>query len=528
MSTELSGTSIIGFSRGLANGSASHAVNPASGNQLEPPYHAPDDDEVARAIELADEAFPVYSALPGVRRAAFLRGIADAIEAVVDDIVARGQKETGLHEPRLRGETARTSGQLRMFAALLEEGSWVDARIERAQPDREPQPKPDIRAMRRPLGPVAVFCASNFPLAFSVAGGDTASALAAGCPVLVKAHHAHPGVAEIVGAAVVRAAQEAGMPEGVFSLLYGSGRGVGIDLVKHAVIQAVGFTGSRSGGTALMAAAASRPQPIPVYAEMSSINPVVLLPEKVDADGEAIAEGLFASLTLGCGQFCTNPGLIFLPSGHGEGFIRKLRELVESAPSGVMLSAGILQAYRDSVAAIGGTEGVELIAHCLSKQTAHRAISRVFSVKLRRFLEEPRLHHEMFGPATLIVHGSLEEIIATVPELEGQLTATVHGTEDELRRHAELVSALERRVGRLIFNGFPTGVEVCSSMVHGGPFPSTSDGRSTSVGTMAIGRFCRSVAFQGFPQDALPDELKDANPLGIHRLVDGVQVAGSQ
>ncbi|BCX48905.1 2,5-dioxovalerate dehydrogenase [Haloferula helveola] len=524
MSTQLLGTSIIGFTRSTGTESSGQAVNPASGQKLDPVYVAPTLDEVDQAIALAGQAFPEYSTLPAAKRAEFLRKIADEIDAVVDDIAERGPLETGLPEPRMRGETARTTGQLRLFASLIEEGSWVDARIEFAQPDRQPLPKPDLRSMLRPLGPVAVFCASNFPLAFSVAGGDTAAALAAGCPVLVKAHSSHPGVAEIVGNCVLRAAQATGMPEGVFSLLYGSGREVGMALVKDPVVQAVGFTGSRSGGLALMEAAANRPQPIPVYAEMSSVNPVVLLPGAVEERGEALAEGLFGSLTLGAGQFCTNPGLIFLPDGCGDAFLAKLRELVETAPSAVMLNHGICQAFKEATADFADTPGVTTVAHAFTKQVEERAVPVVFTVNVRRFLEDAELHGEMFGPGTLIVRGSLEEIEATIPELEGQLTATVHGTDDELASSASLISALERRAGRLIINGFPTGVEVCHSMVHGGPFPATSDGRSTSVGTMAINRFCRPVSWQGFPQGLLPEELRDGNPLGISRMEDGKRV----
>lgn len=524
MTTELQGTSIIGYGRSQGTETSGQATNPASGEKLAPVYLSPTHDEVDRAIELAAGAFLEYSALSGKERAVFLRKIAEEIDGVVDDIAERGPLETGLPEARMRGETARTTGQLRLFADLIEEGSWVDARIERAQPDRQPAPKPDLRSMRRPLGPVAVFCASNFPLAFSVAGGDTAAALAAGCPVLVKAHHSHPGVAEIVGQAVVRAAQATNMPEGVFSLLYGSGRDIGMAVVKDPVVQAVGFTGSRSGGLALMEAAANRPQPIPVYAEMSSVNPVVLLPEAVDGRGEQIAEGLFGSLTLGAGQFCTNPGLIFLPDGHGDAFIAKLKELIETAPSSVMLNEGICQAFKEATADFADTPGVETVAHSFTKQVEHRAVPVVFSVKIRRFLEDADLHGEMFGPGTLIVRGSLEEIEATIPELEGQLTATVHGSDAELAANTGILHALERRAGRLIINGFPTGVEVCHSMVHGGPFPSTSDGRSTSVGTMAIERFCRPVSWQGYPQSLLPAELRDDNPLGISRMEDGKRV----
>jgi NADP-dependent aldehyde dehydrogenase len=522
MQSQLLGTSIIGYSRGAGGNPSGQAVNPANDEPLEPVYLAPADEEVELAVRLAEGAFPAFSALSGRERAGFLRAIATEIEAVADDIAARGPLETGLPEARMRGETGRTLGQLRMFAALIEEGSWVDARIERAQPDRQPLPKPDIRSMMRPLGPVAVFCASNFPLAFSVAGGDTVSALAAGCPVVVKAHSSHPGVAELVGACIQRAAEATGMPEGVFSLLYGSGREVGMALVRHPAIQAVGFTGSRGGGVALMEAAANRPQPIPVYAEMSSVNPVILLPQAADARGEAIAEGLFASLTMGAGQFCTNPGLVFLPDGHGEAFLARLAGLVKAGVPAVMLNSGICEAYQNAVGSFAAVEGVHRLA-AAAADPAHedRAVPAVFTVSMRRFLEDRGLHGEMFGPAALIVRGSLEEIEMAVLELEGQLTGTLHATEEELAAHAPLVSALERRVGRLIFNGFPTGVEVCHSMVHGGPYPATSDGRSTSVGTMAIFRFCRPVAWQAFPQEALPAELRDGNPLGIRRLCDG-------
>lgn len=521
MANELQGTSIIGQLRGNGEDSCGQAVNPATGEEFGPDYVSATLEEVDQAVELARRAESKYAALSGKERGKFLRAIADEIEGAGDVIAERGPLETGLPEARMRGETARTCGQLRMFAALAEEGSWVDARIERAQPDREPLPKPDVRSMYRGLGPVAVFCASNFPLAFSVAGGDTASALAAGCPVVVKAHSSHPGVAEIVGKCVMQAAKKTGMPEGVFSLLYGPGRQVGMSLVKHPVIKAVGFTGSRTGGLALMDAAASRPQPIPVYAEMSSVNPVVLMPKAVESRGEAIAEGLFGSVTLGAGQFCTNPGLVFLPDDCGEAFLAKLRELVEGAPAAVMLNKGICEAFQESTEAFAETQGVTTEAHASKDHPDGRAIPMVFSVNVRRFLESSQLHGEMFGPATLIVRGSLKEIEATIGELEGQLTATLHAEEDELESAASLVSALERRAGRLVLNGFPTGVEVCHAMVHGGPFPATSDGRSTSVGTMAIHRFTRPVAWQGFPKASLPEALQDENPLGIWRMVDG-------
>ncbi len=518
MTTELLGTSFIGYSRGTGSETSGRATEPGTGTALEPAFRSATEAEVERAMELAAAAFPIYSGLSGKDRGGFLRAIAAAIEATVDDIVERGKSETALPEPRLRGETARTTGQLRMFAALAEEGSWVDARIERADADRKPIPKVDLRSMERPLGPVAVFCASNFPMAYSVAGGDTASALAAGCPVVVIAHAAHPGVAEIVANAVVKAARETGMPEGVFSLLYGGGRKVGQAVVRHPVLQAVGFTGSRAGGTALMGIAAKRPQPIPVYAEMSSINPMVILPGALARGEEALAEGFFGSLTLGVGQFCTNPGLVFLPADAGDAFLAKLKSLIEAAPNGMMLTAGICEAYGKARQAVAAIPGVGTLATAAKEPAAGEGAPAIYTTTAADFVKNPALQDEMFGPATLIVRGSPEEIEAAIPRLEGQLTATIHGTEDELRAKSSLVFALQQRAGRLIFNGFPTGVEVCTSIVHGGPFPATSDGRSTSVGTMAIHRFCRPIAWQSFPDAALPAELQEANPLGIKRM----------
>ncbi len=518
MTTPLLGTSFIGYSRSTSTEICGKAAQPGTPTPLEPAYLSATAAEVEKVMALAATAFPLYSNLPGKVRAQFLRTIALEIEAVVDDIVERGKLETALPEPRLRGETGRTVGQLRMFANQIEDGSWVDARIDRAQPERQPLPKVDLRSMLRPLGPVAVFCASNFPLAYSVAGGDTASALAAGCPVVVIAHQSHPGVAEIIAAAVVRAAKLSGMPEGVFSVLYGGGRKVGQAVVKHPVTQAVGFTGSRAGGTALMNLAANRPQPIPVYAEMSSINPMVILEGALQRGEEALAEGFFGSLTLGGGQFCTNPGLVFLPLGLGDAFLAKLKSLIEASTPSMMLNTAISQAYADSTAAFAAAEGVSTLARSTTAAQPGQGTPAIFSVSVSEFLKNEALQGEMFGPATLIVRGTLAEIEAAIPHLEGQLTASLHASTAELTANASLVFALQNRAGRLIFNGFPTGVEVCDSMVHGGPFPATSDGRSTSVGTMAIFRFCRAIAWQSFPDTALPAELQDANPLGIHRM----------
>ena len=518
MTAPLLGTSFIGYSRSTGTEPCGHAVQPGTGTKLEPTYLSATPAEVEHAMALAAAAFPAYSNLSGKTRAGFLRAIALEIEAVVDDIVERGMLETALAEPRLRGETARTTGQLRMFANLIEEGSWVDARIDRADPDRKPIPKVDLRSMLRPLGPVAVFCAGNFPLAYSVAGGDTAAALAAGCPGVVIAPESHPGVAEIVAAAVIRAAHATWMPEGVFSVIYGGGRKVGQAVVKHPVTQAVGFTGSRAGGTALMEIAANRSQPIPVYAEMSSVNPIVILPGALDRGEETLAEAFFSSLTLGVGQFCTNPGLVFLPTGKGDAFLAKLKSLTEAGTPGTMLSAGICQFFATSTAAVAATEGVATLARSTTVAGPGQGAPAVFTVSIEDFLANQSLQHEMFGPATLIVRGTPREIEDAISHLEGQLTASLHATDEELAENPGLVFALQTRAGRLIFNGFPTGVEVCNSMVHGGPFPATSDGRSTSVGTMAIFRFCRAIAWQSFPDAALPPELQQANPLGIKRM----------
>lgn len=518
MTTDLTGTSFIGFSRSAGTEPCGQAVNPATGEKLSPQYMAATPEEVEQAMSLAASAFPAYSSLPGSARAGFLRAIADKIDGAVEDIAARGPQETGLPEARMRGETGRTVGQLRLFATLLEEGSWVDARIECAQPDRQPIPKVDLRSMLRPLGPVAIFCASNFPLAFSVAGGDTASALAAGCPVVVIAHSSHPGVAEIVGNAVIAAVKETGMPGGVFSLLYGGGRTVGQAVVKHPVIKAVGFTGSRGAGTALMASAAARPQPIPVYAEMSSVNPLVFLPGALARGEAALAEAYYGSLTLGAGQFCTNPGLVFLPDGSGDEFLATLKGLVEGGQPATLLNAGICEAYASAAKHFESAAGVSVLAKASAAAGHGQALPTVFTVSIEDFMKDESLQGELFGPGSLIVRGSLEKIEQAMLNLEGQLTASLHGTEDELVASSGLVYAMQKCAGRLIFNGFPTGVEVCSSMVHGGPYPATSDGRSSSVGTMAIYRFCRPVAWQSFPGAALPAELQDGNPLGIKRI----------
>ena len=521
---ELTGTSIIGSRRGASRAETSQGINPATGEKLAPTYYAASAAEVDEAAQLAHRAFATYSRLSGREKARFLRQIADNIAALGDGLTTRAVQETGLPTGRIQMETGRTCNQLRLFADMIEEGSWVDARIDRALPDRQPAPRPDLRSMLRPLGPVVVFCASNFPLAFSVAGGDTASALAGGNPVIVKAHHAHPGTAEFVGLAVQEAARACELPEGIFSLLYGSGSAVGTALIKHPLVKAGGFTGSRGGGRALMDTAAARPEPIPFYAEMSSINPVFILPGAMRERRDQIAAGLHASVTLGAGQFCTNPGLVLMADdADAKTFTSKLGELMAGTPEFTMLTPGICSSYQEGISSHLRHAGVETVASKpVERGSGCQAGAALFKTDAPTYLAHHELSAEVFGPATLLVtHDSREQMLEIARTLEGHLTATIHGTEDDLREFADLLAVLETKVGRLVFNGFPTGVEVSHAMVHGGPYPATSDGRSTSVGTRAIFRFTRQVCYQSFPDAGLPDELKNGNPLGIWRLIDG-------
>lgn len=516
---------MIGAASGGTTGKTSHGVEAATGVNLEPCYHSASAAEVDRAVQLAAAAFPVFSHLSGKLRAAFLRTVAEEIESLGQTLTTRAMAETGLPEARIKMETGRTTGQLRLHATVLEEGSWCDARIDHADPARQPVPKVDLRSMHRAVGPVVVFCASNFPLAFSVAGGDSCSAWAAGCPVLVKAHSSHPGTAELVGSAVQAAVKKCGLPEGVFSLIFGSGREVGQALVKHPEVKAVGFTGSRAGGRALMDLAAARAEPIPVYAEMSSINPTIMLAGALAERGAALAGGLQGSVTLGVGQMCTNPGLVILDaSGPVDAFKAELAKLVSATPPGVMLNSAICQTYRKGVAQLAENPNVHVVARVSAEEGKNTGAAAVLETTSDAFLSDPALSEEIFGPATLLVLAQgKSDILRIVAKLEGQLTGTVHGTAEELAEHADLISALERKVGRVICNGFSTGVEVCHSIVHGGPYPATSDGRSTSVGVQAVVRFTRPVAYQNFLDAALPPELQEANPLGIKRIVDGVR-----
>ena len=518
--TKLSGRSLIGFREGTGQGEPHCATNPTTGEHLQPGFIPATDAEVDIAVRLAAEAFDLYRRISGRERGAFLRTIAANIEAIAADIIERAGLETALAPARLQAETARTVGQLRLFAQVVEEGSWVNARIDLADPNRKPAPKPDIRSMLRPLGPVVVFGASNFPLAFSVAGGDTASALAGGNTVIVKAHAAHPGTSELVGRAIQESVRECGLPEGVFSLLFGSGSQIGTALIKHPLVKAGGFTGSRTAGRALMDVAASRPEPIPFYAEMSSTNPVFLLPGALRERAESIATGLHTSFTMGAGQFCTKPGMVFLAQ-DSSAFTEKLRELVSASAPFHLLTNAIHSSYHSAIAHRKNDAAVNLVAEGSQTAAGFASSSILFETDATSFLGS-NLDAEIFGPTTLLVrHGRRDQLLAIARSLDGHLTATIHGTEDDLREFADLINILETKVGRLIFNGFPTGVEVTHAMVHGGPYPSTSDGRSTSVGTQAIFRFARLVCYQGFPDAALPEDLKSSNPLNIWRMVDG-------
>jgi alpha-ketoglutaric semialdehyde dehydrogenase len=524
----LSGTSIIGFARAGKVGTTFRAMNPVTGDANAPHYWSASAGDLDRAASLAASAAPVLERLPGRRRAEFLRRIASNIEALGQRLWTRVTEESGLPAARAQAEAGRTCGQLRLFASLAEENSWVEARIDRADPDRKPIRKPDVRSMLKPMGAVAVFGASNFPLAFSVAGGDTASAFAAGNPVIVKAHSAHPGTSEMVGQAVQDAVRVSGLPEGTFSLLYDSEFSIAVSLVMRPEIKAVGFTGSRAGGKALMNAIAHRPDPIPFYGEMSSVNPLFFLPGVFSHDWDHRLAGLFFSLTGGSGQFCTKPGLIFIEADEAEVFASRLAELMSKSTDYVMLTSNIAKAYHAAVEERGKQPGINTRLDC--EQSCKRSSyvsAALFQSDLDSFLANPVLTDEIFGPAAIMVtYSHTDELMKAAQSLEGQLTVTVHGTPGELGVYAELLKILETKAGRLIFNGFPTGVEVGHAMVHGGPWPATSDSRTTSVGTRAVTRFARPICYQDFPQASLPDELRDTNPLGIWRMIDGVPSQG--
>ena len=521
----LHGKSLVAGAPRAAGPSTFKACNPLLGLPLEPSFEEAGDPLVEEALQSAQSAFKGFRRSTPELRATFLEAIATEIIGLGDALLERAHLETGLPLERLSGERGRTVGQLKLFAELLREGSWCDARIDTALPERTPLPRPDLRRVLLPVGPVVVFGASNFPLAFSVAGGDTASALAAGCPVVVKGHPAHPGTAELVATAVANAVRLCGLPAGVFSLLQGSTHALGTALVRHPAVRAVGFTGSHRAGRALMDAAHSRPQPIPVFAEMSSLNPVFLLPGALRERTPQIAEGLKNSLTMGVGQFCTKPGLTFILSGSAsDSFKKALSSTLKEASPGTLLHSGIQSAYVQSVEAALKTKGVVLLAQADKEADPARTQARpaMCVTDAQTFHANPSLQHEIFGPAGLLVEAvDFSELLEIAGGLEGQLTATIHAADSDLPQMDELIGILENKAGRVLLNGFPTGVEVSPAMQHGGPYPATSDSRFTSVGTAAILRWARPVCYQNLPDNALPPELQNRNPLHVMRLVNG-------
>jgi NADP-dependent aldehyde dehydrogenase len=505
----VTGELFIGEAR-VSTAESFRAVDPTLAQCIEPAFSAAGVTEVAAACELAWSVFDRFRNLDAELRARFLEAIAAQILAVGDELLTRAQAESGLPSARLSGERARTVGQLRMFADELRRSDWQGARIDPALPDRQPAPRPDLRQRRIPLGPVAVFGASNFPLAFSVAGGDTAAALAAGCPVVVKGHPAHPGTGELVAQAIVAAARETNMPNGVFSLLNGPDNALGGALVNNPRIKAVAFTGSRTAGLALTKIANARTEPIPVYAEMSSVNPVLLLPAALSDGAERLGREYVASMTLGVGQFCTNPGLIVAQEGADlDRFVAAAVIALAPVAPGIMLTPGIHRAYQQGVDRVARSAGVSLLARGADSDAAHGGRVALFATSAKVLLSNAEIGGEVFGPASMVVRCAGEaDLLRVLEQLEGQLTITLHMTDPDLDLATRLLPVLERKAGRVVVNGWPTGVEVSRAMVHGGPFPATTDGRSSSVGTIAMERFLRPVCYQGFPDALLPLSLR--------------------
>lgn len=498
------------------------AVNPADNTQLPTEFANASPEDIDVAVSAATEAFRTYSVLPAAKRATFLEAIATAMEHASDPIVERGILETGLPEARLRGELGRTTGQLRMFANLLKRGDWKRVAIDTADPARQPLPKPDIRLTQVPLGPVVVFAASNFPLAFSTAGGDTASALAAGCPVIVKAHSAHPGTSELVAGCILAAIRQMGVPSGTFAMLHGPGRTVGTALVRHPGIKAGGFTGSVSGGRALFDVATGRPDPIPFFGELGSTNPVFLLEEALASNGESIVQAFVGAMTLGAGQFCTNPGiLVARKNAATETFIKNASELVSQQIPQTMLTSAICASFRKGNAHRGSEQSVSVLS--AGKDASGNDASPVLmAVSAKEYLGDPHLQEEIFGPSTLMILCDTDsEMLQVAGSFHGHLTGSIFAEESDSEMSIAIAAVMQKQVGRLIFNGYGTGVEVCAGMSHGGPYPSSTNVQSTSVGERAIDRFVRPLCYQNTPDALLPEELKNANPLGVRRLVDG-------
>lgn len=522
MSARINGVILVGAEETQAE-ARFDAIDPSSGAAITPSFSNAGPVDVAAACAKADAAAIALADLAPQSRAAFLERIADEIMAIGDDLIVRAAQESGLPRPRLEGECGRTISQLRLFAQVLREGSWAGRTIDSALPDRQP-PRPDLRLRRIALGPVAIFGASNFPLAFSVAGGDTASALAAGCPVVVKGHPGHPGTGELVARAIQRAVAACDLPEGVFSYLPGRDNALGAALVADPRIRAVGFTGSRGGGLALMRIAAERPEPIPVYAEMSAINPVILFPAALRNRGRELAPAFIQSLTMGAGQFCTNPGLLIAVAGPDlDIFMACAAEALSVSAAQQMLTPGIHAAFEQGVTALADHDAVTEVARGCAGEGAAMAQGALFRTTGTQFLADKALGHEVFGSSSIVVTvEAIDEIPALIKALEGQLTATLHLDAGDEALAAPLLPLLERKAGRILVNGWPTGVEICHAMVHGGPFPATSDSRMTSVGASAIDRFLRPVCYQGIPPSLLPSAVAADNPWNLPERVEGV------
>jgi len=525
----ITGKNYIGSSLSAKGQKQYKTINPKLNIENESTFIEANSDEINEAVALASSSYITYNQKSGAEKAAFLNAIADEILALDDVLIKTYCSESGLPEGRAKGERGRTIGQLRAFASLVEEGSWVEATIDTGILDRSPAPKPDLRKMMVPLGPVVVFGASNFPLAFSTAGGDTAAALAAGCPVIVKSHPMHAGTGELVASAVIKAANTTGMPNGVFSNLNSSDIEVGVQLVEHPQVKAVGFTGSIKGGRALFDIAAKREEPIPVFAEMGSINPVVMLPEALQNRANELAKTYAGSITVGSGQFCTNPGLLLGIKGDGlTSFINGLSEEIVKIEPSCMLHPNIIGAYEKNKQNAIDQEGLVVAADYGAEIAVNYARQTVVTVKGETFLQNTKLHQEVFGPFSMVVACENADQLATIiSRLEGQLTGTIISDSDEISKYQPVIAALQMRVGRIIFNGVPTGVEVTAAMQHGGPYPASTDSRFTAVGTQSIKRWVRPFSFQDWPNHLLPNELKNENLLGISRTVNSEQTKAS-
>jgi 2,5-dioxopentanoate dehydrogenase len=517
------GKNVIGFDLSAEGSVTFQTFSPGTLQQLPEKFVQATPTEMENAVAKSISAYTIYKRKSGKERAAFLRTIADEIELLGTPLIERACAESGLPEGRITGERGRTVNQLRLFASVLEDGSWVEASVDLAQPERKPMTRPDIRKMLQPVGPVVVFTASNFPLAFSTAGGDTASALAAGNPVIVKAHPYHAGTNELVAGAIIRAAQKTGMPDGVFSSLNAIDFSVGQGLVIHPEVKSVAFTGSFTGGKSLFELAQKRQIPIPVFAEMGSVNPVILLPEKIKENPSSLAAIISGSINLGAGQFCTNPGiLIALKAPETELFKTELAAQIRKLLPEPMLHINISNTFARKTKDFLDVPVVQKLAEADPEAGELRGRPVVAFVSGKDFIANPDLAEEIFGPFSLLIEcEDAKDLTEVLKSFSGQLTASVYGTSGDITSFRKHIETIQEVVGRLIFNGVPTGVEVCYSMQHGGPFPATTDGRFTSVGVDAIRRFVRPVAFQDAPETYLPDELKNANPLNIWRRIDG-------